>query len=237
LIRNYLITLGILILLPSYSNASEECPICTGIHEHLHAIFPNTVVQSVKPSPMIGMYEVVMGNNIMYTDQAANLFLIGHIFNPRTNMDLTSQRLADIKRISFTNLPLKDAIASGDKNAKKLAVFTDPECPYCKKLEHMLRHLHGIRVYSFLMPLVQLHPDSKRKAQNIWCAKNQHQALINTMVNNQIMPDINCNNPIDRNIKLAESLGIMGTPTLISESGKVMNGMPRSEQALLEWLK
>jgi len=211
LIRNYLITLGILILLPSYSNASEECPICTGIHEHLHAIFPNTVVQSVKPSPMIGMYD--------------------------TNMDLTSQRLADIKRISFTNLPLKDAIASGDKNAKKLAVFTDPECPYCKKLEHMLRHLHGIRVYSFLMPLVQLHPDSKRKAQNIWCAKNQHQALINTMVNNQIMPDINCNNPIDRNIKLAESLGIMGTPTLISESGKVMNGMPRSEQALLEWLK
>jgi len=221
---------------PMLSYASD-CPICDSIQEHLRVNFPKTTVQSVQPSPMIGMYEVTMGNNIMYTDQAADLFMVGHIFNPKTNKDLTAERLANIKRVSFNTLPLQDAIVSGDKGGKKIAVFTDPDCPYCQKLERTLQRLHGVQVYTFLMPLTQLHPDAKRKARNIWCSSQPHQTLIDTMIHHKIIPDKTCRTPIERNLQLAQSLGIQGTPTLISETGKIMNGLPKDEQVLLEWLK
>lgn len=225
-----------LLALPALSYASD-CPICESIQEHLSTNFPSTKVQAVNPAPMIGMYEVVMGNNIMYTDQAADLFMVGHIFNPKTNKDLTAERLTNIQRVSFEQLPLEDAIVSGDQGGKKLAIFTDPDCPYCQKLESILQRLHGVEVYTFLMPLAQLHPDAKRKSNNIWCSSNQHKALIDSMMHHKIIPDKACSNPIERNLQLAQSLGISGTPTLISEKGKIMNGLPKDEQVLLEWLK
>lgn len=223
-------------LLPILSYA-ETCTVCDNIKQHISQILPSTSVTSVQESQINGVYEVVMGNNIMYTDKNANLFMAGHIFNPKTNTDLTAQRLSQIKRISFDSLPLHDAIVSGKKGGKKVAIFTDPDCPYCRKLEGMLKNIHDIEVYTFLFPLTSLHPDSAHKAQNIWCAKNRHKALIDTMLYHQSLPDKTCENPIRRNLSLAKKLGIQGTPTLISESGKVMNGMPRTQSALLEWMK
>lgn len=209
-------------------NSRAEKEIATRLHE----LYPSTRISDVHATAIDGIYEVVMGKNIGYTNSEGRYFMFGHIFDMTTQQDVTQQRIDALNVVNFAQLPLEDAIKTvRGKGQRVLAVFSDPDCPYCRKLEHELPRLDNVTIYTFLMPLDGLHPESSKKAKAIWCSTNQSQALDNYMMNDE-MPDMSktCDNPIERNVQLGQKLNINGTPTLISGDGRVLPGMAPADQ-------
>ena len=198
--------------------------------------YPNTSFTDVKESGLPGLYEIYMGRNIAYTDESGRLFLFGHLYDMASQRDLTAERMDALNRVDFSVLPLKDAIKTVRGNGQKVvAVFSDPDCPYCKRLEQELAKVDDITIYTFLMPLEQLHPQAKGKAVSIWCSPDKSQAWHDLMLQAKTPKASSCTNPIDRNLSLANGLGIQGTPTLIAGDGRLKAGaVPAAE--LSSWL-
>jgi thiol:disulfide interchange protein DsbC len=119
--------------------------------------------------------------------------------------------------------------------SRVLAIFSDPDCPYCQKLETDLRALTNVTIYTFLMPLVSLHPAAHSKAVSVWCAKDRTAAWHATMWRGESVPQADCPHPVDRNVALGERLGINGTPTLIAADGRMLPGAASKEQ-IEAWL-
>lgn len=194
-------------------------------------------IDSVRPfKPVPGLYEIKAGSRIFYTDSTGRHLFSGHIFSTADHRDLTAARLEEINRVDWNLLPLKDAIVSGDPNGTPVAVFTDPQCPYCRKLETELPKVKGVKIYTFLYPLERIHPGSHATADAIWCAEDRHKALLDTMVEDKKLPKASCDTPIDRNLKLGRELGISGTPTMIAGDGRKHAGYLPADK-LQNWAK
>jgi len=194
-------------------------------------------VDAVRPSPVVGLYEVQSGRNIFYSDADGSHFIIGgHVIDSIARKDLTKARMEEINRVDWSALPLDKAIVSGDKHATlKLAVFTDPECPYCRKFELELAKLKGVKVYSFLFPL-SFHKHAKDWATAIWCSKDQHKMMTDIMINNADPKAGTCKTPIDDIVALGKKLGITGTPTMIAGDGRLSAG-GKGVAELKSWLQ
>lgn len=190
--------------------------------------YPSTVIKSVSMTNLPGIFEVVMGKNVAYVEETGRYFLFGHLFDMQTQTDLTEGKIVSdqVKRIDFNKLPFQDAIkiVRGD-GSRKLAIFSDPDCPYCKQLENNTAGVTNVTIYLFMFPIDQLHPQAKAKSVAVWCAKDRAKAWEGLVRNNE-KPTGQCDNPIDRNVALAESLGINGTPTLIFSDGALIPGAP-----------
>lgn len=223
-------------LVPVFAFAEPPTASPQEILAHYRALYPNTEFTSVTETSVHGVYEVVMGRNIAYSDQEGKYFLFGHLFEMATQRDLTTERQLSIQRVAFSSLPLDQAIVRvlGD-GSRKLAVFSDPECPYCQALEPELLKLTNVTIYTFLMPLEQLHPDARAKADQVWCASDKAAAWENLMLRGQSVPAEKCQSPVDANLKLAGEYRISGTPTIIASDGRIKAGMARAD-ALNEWL-
>lgn len=207
-----------------------------GLAQRLKQLYPNTQVTAVAESALPGLFEVVMGRNIAYTDAAGRYFLFGHLFDMPAQRDLTAERKDQLQRLDFAQLPLQDAIKTVRGNGSRvLAVFSDPDCPYCKRLEPELAKLNDVTVYTFLMPLTQLHPDARGKAVAVWCAANRVEAWTQLMLYGQTAASANCAHPVDRNVALGERLQINGTPTMIAADGRVLPGAASANQ-IEAWL-
>lgn len=193
--------------------------------------YPATQFGSVAPSLLPGIFEVAMGKNIIYTDESGRYFLFGHLYDMQLQRDLTAERKEQVARIDFAALPLKDAMVKvKGSGSRKLAVFSDPDCPYCKKLEQEISALNDVTVYTFLFPIEGLHPDAANKSLSIWCSKDPAGAWEKLMLQGKLSPSKDCDNPLARNIRLAESLDIHGTPTMISGDGRVLPGAATATQ-------
>jgi len=194
-------------------------------------------VDGIRPTPIAGLLEVESKGQVYYTDRAGNYLIIkGEIFDTRTRENLTAERVAQINKVDWDSLPLDKAIVSGDPNGAEVAVFTDPECPYCRQLESELKKVKGLKIYTFLYPLTDLHPQARAKADAIWCAKDQHKALHAVMLEEKSLPAATCATPVSEIIELAEKLQIYGTPTSIARNGvKRPGGAPAAEY--VEWVK
>jgi thiol:disulfide interchange protein DsbC len=227
----------VLTVLATTAHAEQGESNLEAIGNKLRALYPATQFNEIRPSQFEGMYEVVMGKNVGYTDGEGRYFLFGHVFDMQTRQDLTQQRIDELNKVNFSELPLKDAIKEvRGKGQRKLVVFSDPDCPYCKKLEQELPQLDNVTIYTFPLPLEGLHPDAPRKAKSIWCSAKRQSAWHDYLVSNkQPTANTDCANPIDRNIQLGQKLGINGTPTLVAEDGRVMPGAASAEQ-IENWL-
>ena len=203
----------------------------------LQALYPSTRFGAVNPTPWPGVFEVVMGANLAYVDQSGQYFLFGHFYDMKAQRDLTAERKDTLARIDFETLPLSDAMKDVRGNgARVLAIFSDPDCPYCQKLEADIRELTNVTIYTFLMPLVSLHPAAHRKAVSVWCAKDRIAAWQATMWRGEAVPQADCPHPVDRNVALGERLGINGTPTLVALDGRMLPGAASKEQ-IEAWLQ
>ncbi len=210
------------------------------IRANVSRLSPKLKIDGIRPLAAIpGLYEIRSGNHIFYTDADGSHAIFGSILNTKDHRNLTAARLEDINRVAWDRLPLKDAIVSGDMNGMPVAIFTDPDCPYCRRLEHALLQVKGLKVYTFLYPLVRIHPRSRAKAESIWCAGNRHQAMQNVMLKGmplKALPGKTCSTPIERNIRLGRRLGITATPTLIARDGRRHAGGMTANQ-LIRWAK
>jgi len=237
-----LLTLAILVFSTGCQADSHQdsAKVEQTIRTNISRLSPHFKVDAIKPLTAIpGLYEIQSGHNVFYTDATGEHLISGHIFRTKDHKDLTAARLEDINRVDWNKLPLKDAIVSGDPNGTPVAIFTDPECPYCKRLEYELPKVKGIKVYTFLFPLVQIHPHARAKAEAIWCSKDRHKTLTDIMVNGVPLTQIKssvCTTPIDANLKLAAAMGITGTPTLIAHDGRKHAGAMPANQ-LMQWAK
>lgn len=227
-----------LALMPMLAQAAERAPV--QVERAIRAHIPDLPITAVYRTPVPGLFEVVAGRNIYYAD-ASGQYLIagGHLFETRTHRDLTRARLEEIRKVDFGSLPLDLALASGPANAKtRVAIFTDPDCPFCRNLERLLADLDDVRIYRFLFPLEQLHPNARRHAEAIWCSKDREQALRAVMLENKdLSPPKGCKAPIDRVVALGKRLGVMGTPTLIAADGRMHPGGFRSLAEFRRWLE
>ena len=145
----------------------------------------------------------------------------------KSHSNLTEQRRSELSTVDFSRLPLDKAIVKvkGD-GSRKLAIFTDPDCPYCKQLEKELSGVSNVTVYIFLFPLAQLHPDAPRKAKAVWCAADRVKAWDDLMLSGQEppAPKAGCETPIADIARVGEELHINGTPGLIFSNGKLVPG-------------
>ena len=199
----------------------------TAILANLRQAYPSTTFKSVKSTQLPGIFEVAMGKNVAYVGEDVRYFLFGHLFDMKTQTDLTEgKKLENETRVDFKKLPFQDAVVTvrGD-GSRKVAIFSDPDCPYCKQLEQTLATLNNITIYTFMFPIDQLHPQSKAKTIAVWCASDRAKAWEGLMKTGQAPTGNNqCEHPIDRNIALAQALGINGTPSVIAPNGTLVPG-------------
>jgi thiol:disulfide interchange protein DsbC len=212
--------------------------VAQSVAQNLRKNYPNTQFQKVSATPLAGIFEVVMGRNTAYTDASGRYFLFGHLFDMQKQVDLTAAQgeepTQEKTRINFKDLPLDKAIKTVRGDGKRVvAVFSDPECPYCKKLEPELEKLNNITVYTFLFPLDSLHPDSPAKATAIWCQADRAAAWREYMLHGKLpeQPTAkDCKPPLIAVQALAAKYRINGTPFLISADGRTMPGAASSER-------
>jgi thiol:disulfide interchange protein DsbC len=210
----------------SATAAAEDAKIAS-IRATLTERFPKTIITNIRESPMAGLYEIVnTDGEIAYSDAVGNYLLLGQLLNTRTKQNLTRARLQEVNAIAFESLPLDLAIKTVRGNGdRQLAVFADPDCPYCQKLETELANITDITIYTFLHPLADLHPDAPHKAQVLWCAKDRSVAWSNWMVKREMVAETLCQpGPFDTIAELGKKLRINSTPTLFLASGQRLSG-------------
>lgn len=215
-------------LMVSGGAQADEASVKKLLEERL----PELPVQGVKKAPAPGWYEVFSGDKLFYVDEKADFVLVGSIIDARSKRNLTEERIRDLMRVKFDALPFEDAvkIVKGD-GTRKVAVFEDPDCPFCKQVEANLAQLNNYTLYVFLYPIEQLHSDAVNKSKKVWCAKDRSKAWLDLMLKNQAPQNKgDCANPIARNIALAGQLRIGGTPAVIFEDGRLIPGAIPKEQ-------
>ena len=194
----------------------------------LEAAYPKFKIESVIKTPYTGLYEVFMGGQIIYTDEKLTFLIAeGRLVDPKTKKDITGERMEELTKIDFNTLPLDQAIKVVKGNgSRKLVVFSDVDCPYCKRLEqNELSNISDVTIYTFLYPIEQLHPDAAAKSKLIWCANNRAKAWNDWIFNNKLPATTgNCEVPLEKVGELARKVGVTSTPTLIFADGKRMLG-------------
>ncbi len=196
------------------------------IKKSLQENFPGIPVDSVVKTTHSGLYEVVVGDRVIYADEGGNFIFDGHIINVKTKLDMTEERLQKLSAVKFDSLPLDSAIKIVKGNGKrKLAIFSDADCPYCKKLEQDMLKITDVTIYILLYPIDTLHPQSAEKSKTIWCAADRVKAWNDWMLKGSLPKNKStCDNPIGKLQALGQKLKVNGTPTLIFADGRRVPG-------------
>jgi len=190
----------------------------------LKAKMPDLPVDSLRKIPYGPLVEVVVGTEILYTDDKGTFLIGGPLLDLKTKENVTEARLRQVTAIKFEQLPLDDAIKIVRGNgSRKIAIFEDPNCGYCKRFERDLQGVTDITVYVFLYPI--LAADSAEKSKRVWCSTDKGKAWLDTMLREQVPAgDAACTTPIDKNLAFGQSKRITGTPTIIFENGERVPG-------------
>ena len=204
------------------------------IRQMMKAKFPNMRVDGIQAAPMPGLFEVRFatqeGPQIVYTDAQANFLIIdGNIVDSKSGRNLTEERLQKLSAIEFSALPLELAVKVQRGSGKRvLAMFSDPYCPYCRRLEQSLLQIEDLTVYVFMYPVIR--PDNADHSRAVWCSSDRAKAWLELAANET--PKVpaagaSCANPVDKVLELGRSLRISGTPTLFFANGeRAGGGMP-----------
>jgi thiol:disulfide interchange protein DsbC len=182
-----------------------------------------TKVDSVRDAGVMGLYEVVVGGEILYTDRKATYLFLGDIMEAKSHRNLTEDRKNKLAQIKFSDLPFDLAVKQVRGNGKRVfATFEDPHCGYCKKLAKELQGMTDVTIYTFLFPI--LSPDSTEKSKAIWCASDKAKVWNDWMLNGTEPPAAKCDAPIEKLVALGRRLNIRGTPTIFFQDGSRVPG-------------
>lgn len=202
------------------------------IRKNLAERYPNwPKIDEVVKSPMPGLFEIRLdGTEIFYTDAEGNYLIQGNLIDTKIKRNLTEERMNRLLEIDFDKLPIKDAFTVVRGNGKrKLAVFEDPNCGYCKRFETDLQSINNVTIYMFLYPI--LGAPSVERSKNIWCAKDRSKAWMDWMVKNVDVPAATCDTAaLARNVEFGKKHKITGTPTMFFVDGnRVPGAVPASQ--------
>ena len=189
-------------------------------------------IDEISKTKIPGIFELRVGTDIFYSDANGDHLIEGHLVDTKTGANLTEERIAKLTAIDFASLPLKDAVVfKQGTGARKLVVFADPNCGYCKKFERDISQVADVTVYTFLYPI--LGGDSPEKSRDIWCAKDSTKAWRDWMVDNTAPAKSAATCDVEA-LKRVALMGrkhkVMGTPALVFEDGKRVPGAMPAEQ-------
>ncbi len=202
------------------------------IRKNLAERLPNLPkIDEISKTPMNGLFEIrVNDSDIFYTDAEGNFLIQGNLLDTKSKRNLTEERTEKLNAVAFDSLPLKDAFTIVRGNGKrKMAVFEDPNCGYCKRFERDMQKVNDVTVYMFLYPI--LSPDSTDKAKSIWCAKDKGKTWQDVMVRDMAVTKAACETTaIDRNLDFGRKHKITGTPTIFFADGSRVPGAINTQQ-------
>jgi thiol:disulfide interchange protein DsbC len=183
-------------------------------------------IDEVSRSPMAGLFEVrIGGTDIYYTDAGGNFLIDGQMIDTKSGKNITEERINKLTAIDFKDLPLKDAIViKRGTGARKIAIFEDPNCGYCKRFEADMQKVNHATIYLFLYPI--LGADSVEKTKAIWCSADKSKAWLDHMLNDTpLRGNSKCNtDAITRTVEFGKKYRITGTPTIILADGTRISG-------------
>jgi|SRR5882672_7927627 len=207
------------------------------IRKALEQRFPGAEIKHVARTDYLGLYEVMLDDNLIYTDAKAAYIFVGSMYDTATRQNLTEARSRKLNRVAVDKLPYELAFkrVKGD-GSRKLVIFSDADCPFCHRLENEMKGLDNVTIYTFLFPIDQLHPDSARKSKQIWCAADKVKAWDDFFASGKV-PDNkgDCGDPVAKTQALGNSLRISATPTLIFADGTLVPGalpLPQIEKEI-----
>ena len=183
-------------------------------------------IESVKETPYSGLYEVRVAGDILYTDKKGEYLVIGQVYDVKSSRNLTRERIDDVNKIKFSDLPLEMALKQVKGNGKRvIAVFEDPNCGYCKRLRQTtLKEVDNVTIYTFMYNI--LSEDSFVKSKNIWCAPDRNKAWDDWMISGKVPPaaPAACETPNDKIVALGQKMRITGTPAIFFADGSRVPG-------------
>jgi thiol:disulfide interchange protein DsbC len=184
-------------------------------------------IDEVRATPIAGLFEVRVGLELFYSDPAGQYLLQdAQLVDLKTRRNLTQARVDQLSQVNFAELPLKDALVWKRGNgSRRVAVFADPNCGFCKRFERTLQEAKDVTVYTFLYPI--LGPDSTEKTRDVWCAKDSTDVWLDWMLRNKVPAKVSgrCDeSAIERNRQFARQHRISGTPAVIFEDGSRVPG-------------
>lgn len=196
------------------------------IRQSLQKNFKGMEITSLSKTPYGGLYEVVVDGQAAYVTSDGKYLVLGNVIDLENRQNITAMRNAKLAEVKWSTLPLANAIKEVKGNgSRKLAVFSDADCPYCRKLEPELEKLTNVTIYTFLYPIAGLHPDAVPTSKQIWCEKDRLKAWKAYMLKGEEPKSKgDCANPVDATVELGTKLRVTGTPTIILENGQRIPG-------------
>jgi len=210
----------------------------------LEGFSATTTIKEIERIEEANLLSVVTSSNeIVYLTESGRFLLAGNLIDLQSGMNLTQQKEAELNRIDWNDLPWEHSFSTGPENAEyELAVFTDVDCPYCKRLEKTLEFMPNIKVHYFLYPLEQLHPNAPEKSKNILCSEDPVATMHAYMLNGVTPPTIEdidavCQTTLDGLLDFGQGKDIGGTPTLVFQNGNRIPGGPGNSAELMKMLE
>lgn len=201
-------------------------PAADALLEKIKKTYPNIPFSAVNETPAPGVYEAVFGKDMLYVD-ATGTYFFPTMVNMITKVNLSEERRAELNKIDFSELPLKTAIKTVNGNGKrKIAVFADPNCGYCKKLEANLANVKDVTIYTYALGI--LGPDSTSKANAINSISGDKGKIWQAIMVDGAKPVLTASKEgIEASVKhleLFKKYGFQGTPAIVFESGYALKG-------------
>ena len=214
---------AVMLLVASAVAGADEA----AIRKAAQAKFPRANVQNVTKLPYLGLYELIVNGEIVYSDENFDYIIYeGNIIDVKNDRNFTEERKRKLAMIPFEDLPLDLAVKRVKGNGeRKMAIFTDPDCPFCKRIEGDLAKVDNVTIYMFPFPIDSLHPKAADKAKRIWCSPDRVKAWDDYMQRG-VAPTAaaSCDNPVDKLVQFGTSRGINATPTLVFANGDRVPG-------------
>jgi len=204
-----------------------EAEDIANINKRLEKLAPQEKPESISPTAIPGLYEVVFGSDIFYTSGDGRYVLQGVLVDLDTNENLTETTRTEIRKGLMGSLKESEMIVFSPKEKSRhtITVFTDIDCGYCRKLHNEMAELnsYGVTVRYMMFPRSGPNTPSFQKAINVWCAKDQQVSMTKAKAG-ESLPKANCDNPITAQFDLAQQLGVTGTPALLLDDGTLIPG-------------
>ena len=209
-------------LLAATAASAQETAIRRNLTERLPMMGK---IDEVTKTPMPGVFEVRVGSDLYYTDSEGNYLIHGQMIDAKAKRNLTEERTTKLTAIDFDKLPFNDAFTIVRGNGKRrVALFEDPNCGYCKRFERDLQKVDNVTIHVFLYPI--LGPDSTEKSKAIWCARDKARTWQDWMVREQPLPTAQAcdSSALARNVEMGRRYQVTGTPTLVFVDGRRIPG-------------
>jgi thiol:disulfide interchange protein DsbC len=202
------------------------------IRQAMTKSMPSVKIDSVKPSEVKGLYEVMVGTNIFYVSEDGKYLLQGRLVDMADHKDLTEEKLSGARKQAIEKIGQENMIVFKPKIGKyTVSVFTDIDCGYCRKLHSELDQYlaQGITIQYLFFPRAGKGSESYNKAVSVWCAKDRNAALTDAKKGNT-PPAKTCDNPVDKHMQLGADFDVKGTPMIVSEKGNIYPGYMPAKQ-------